>query len=271
MTIAAGFLNQEGALLCADTEHQGYAMKVQDRKIVNFPIANAHLTFAYAGNGLFARSAIQKCEKKLRAKRSKDVAAEIEKILAREYRVNVLSHPDHATDINLSYRFLICTWFPHEGLALYVTDQTAMAQVQLYDCIGIGDALAHYCIRSYFFPQMRPRDLLSLAIYALASVKDYVPGCGGFSQFAYIHEDGRVTEGALLKDEHIENYVKQYDHLTRALLLNMADLELSDADFKDRLDTFNLHVISTRDEWIKDQQLRYLISTILGEEFKPTT
>jgi hypothetical protein len=165
MTIAAGFVCRGGVLLCADTEETGWAMKIQAPKLHHFECPGGKLAFAYAGNTAFAISAIQKCRSHLAEVPAEKVLKELETVLEKEYRRHVLRHPDHATNANLDYRLLISIWCLGKPVRLFATDQTTLRQVENYECIGLGDYLAHYLIRPSFDPDMEERPTFSLAAY----------------------------------------------------------------------------------------------------------
>ena len=97
MTIAAGFVCEEGVLLCADTEPTGWSSKFHGSKVEHFEIRGGKIAFALtAANSHLAWSAIQKCRDRLQAVVPKDVVVELEQILDAEYRRQVLTHPSYS-------------------------------------------------------------------------------------------------------------------------------------------------------------------------------
>jgi hypothetical protein len=96
MTIAAGFVYRNGALLCADTEVSGWSMTVYASKLMHFSCPGGKIGMAYAGNSGFAISTMQKCERRLQDVPAQDTLREIERIVDREYRKTVLSQTRHA-------------------------------------------------------------------------------------------------------------------------------------------------------------------------------
>lgn len=109
MTIAAGFLCSDGVLLCADTEHTGWAAKSHHSKVDHFEVPGGKVCFALAGASDLAWSAIQKCKKQLEATPSNDLVADVETILDTEYRRNVLGHPNYT---GFDYSLLLGIWTP---------------------------------------------------------------------------------------------------------------------------------------------------------------
>lgn len=214
---------------------------------------------AYAGNRAFALSAIQKCERKLKGSPPAETFSEIERLVDREYRRTVLSHPGYATDPTLPYYLIIAFRSVSSEVSLYVTEQTTIRRVEGYECIGIGDSLAHYLIRPDFRAEDNERRVLQLATFMLACVKDSVPGCGGLSQFLAIRKDGAVknlysTSGSpsvslATNTEWLERYSKGYDSFARSLLYAIPNPDISDAEFDARLERFKSEMLRLRTDW----------------------
>ncbi len=256
MTIAAGFLCKGGALLCADTEETGWAMKIQAPKLNHFECAGGKLAFGYAGHVTFAVSAIQKCKAHLARVPADRILTELEAALEKEYRRHVLRHPDHATNANLDYRLLIAVWCLGKPVRLFVTEQTALREVADYECIGLGDYLAHYLIRPSFSLGMEERPTFSLAAYMLANVKGFVPNCGGRSQFLLMREGGMVAVVESLPDiepfsgiEWLERKSKDYDEFAKQLLFSVVNPDINQPEFEEVLAAFDKRVQDLRREW----------------------
>ena len=254
MTIAAGFCYRGGVLLCADTEQTGWAMKLYAAKIFNFDYPGGKIGFAYAGNTGLAISAIQKCQRRLMTTDGNDVFTEVERVVDREYRKNVLSHPD-SSQAGLDYQLLVSI-SPHMGNAtLWTTLRTAIRQVNTYECIGVGEHLAHYLLRPDFSAGMDERQLLVLATYMLASVKTFVPNCGGISHFLWLRNGGMTGETystaavglePKTSTEWLEKHARVYDMYARNILFQLANPDISDADFESNLKMFGGKVAELR-------------------------
>jgi hypothetical protein len=262
MTIAAGLLCKEGVLLCTDTEVTDWETKSQESKMYMFDFPGGKVCFAYAGNTRFAFSAIQKCEKKLRAQKSAKKAKgdpydEIEEILDGEYRRNVLRHPSQSTDISLHYWLLMALWIEGNGSKLYVSSQTALNESTDFECEGSGKQLARHLLRPWFRGRMPYSEALCQAAYALTHVKDTVQYCDGLSVFRFIDHDGNVSfttsqEGFASTCGEIERYAKGYDMLTKRLLEYIFD-PMKDEQYFEQ----NLKVLFTDD-------LRHMFSEIVA-------
>jgi hypothetical protein len=249
MTIAAGFLCQDGMLFCADTEHQTWAMKTHSPKIGYFDCPGGRIGYSFAGNSDFALAAIQKCERVLKSVPPNETVVELEKCLDRQYRKAVLSRPDYS-DQNLAYRFMIGISNPLAPMRLYSTYETSITNVQdNFRCLGIGEYLAHYLIGSTFSPMITEQRLVSLAAFALGVVKNNVPGCGGESQFLMLRNDGNTEFLDPSVIRMIEQYSFGFEEYSRALLLAITDPSVCNEDFNHALDTFNRQVVKVQKEY----------------------
>ena len=257
MTIAAGFVCQTGVMLCTDTEHTGWAMKVQECKLFNIKHpSGSFLEFAYAGNTAFAFAAMQKCERKLVEVAAEGLLDKLESILESEYRRNVLKNPDHTTNGDLDYQFLIA--LHRKDLAksfLFATSQTSIREIDEFECIGSGAYLAQYLLHPWN-TGFDERRMLSLAAYALSCVKGFVSGCGGLSQFIMVrHDGGRAFINSLphleplTGIELVEHHAKELDQMARSLLLAFADPAMGTENFNAHLTAFGDRLKELRETW----------------------
>jgi 20S proteasome alpha/beta subunit len=260
MTIAAGFECKNGVLLCTDTQHTAWPMKINDVKSGEFEFPGGKLAYAYAGNTAFAVSAAQKCQNHLQGRKHRFPLSEIEKILDKEYRRNVLKHPDRATDGTIPYRLLLAVWLPSSRTKLYVTNQTALHEVSGYCCIGSGEYLAQYLIEPCYSARMDEWRALIVAAYALSAAKGHVDGCGGTSVYTLLQNDGRIGITTSFHDgpcKNLDVYSRQYEHLAMELLTLMADDNLDDSVFERYIaERFTPKVVSIHREWRKERNGR---------------
>jgi hypothetical protein len=260
MTIAAGLICKEGVLLCADTEESDWASKSHASKIRYFEFPRGKIAFAYAGNTRAAHSAVLKCERALTGssgrKKTTEPLAEIEKILDREYRRNVLTHPDYE---DLHYWLLIALW-SENGTKLFITERTEIDEVVEFECKGIGEPLARHLIKSGASKEMPYQKALPLAAYALALVKGQMTRCGGMSVFVMLGNDGKIATVTSLHDGpcvQVERYAKGYDFIARRLLMDIADPAADPRYFEDNLEaTFITDARRMFSEMLADRRRR---------------
>jgi 20S proteasome alpha/beta subunit len=258
MTIAAGLLCKDAVLLCADSLYSGTA-KIHDKKADHFEYPGGKVVFAVAGNSAYAWSAIKKVKEKLKNVGDPNQTPTLcERVLAREYRSQIFSHPDREKDWTLPYWILLAFWSSKHGIQLYVTSETSMNPVTAFECIGAGRDLAQYLIKPAFDDWMEPRAAWHLAAYALKAAKENVDGCGGESLFIILEKDGSigVSSSAMPRSEpqQIEHSFFTYEYLTRKLLLSMANPEMDEDTFWNyALKTFAENLMDIKKRWCKSQ------------------
>jgi hypothetical protein len=259
MTIAAGLLHKYGVLLCADTQQEDWAKRIHKRKIGFFTGSWGSLVYAAAGDMALAYSAMEKCQRKLEHATPETAYDMIERVLDKEYRRNVLSHPDHKTD-QLQYWLLIGFWTPLSGgVKFYATKDTAIEQIDWFRCVGVGDMLADPLIRPVFWTGMSEYEALCLASYAMAITKERVPQCGGMSLFISLGSDGSIKQ---FYDHpyvnHVEDIALEYEYSVQRLLLQHMQRFGTDEDFEKNLELFNRDVRKLRNKWklIKPDEFR---------------
>lgn len=246
MTIAAGFLYQDGVLLCADTELTGWSMKLNDTKLGYIDRGDITVGVACAGNTAFSVAAMQKCFRALSDAPVEEFLGIIERTLEREYRKVVYRHPNQGTDPGLQYWHLVAMGGGGET-GLYLTEQATIREVHTYACIGLGEAFAHQLLSGNFRPDMRERDALSLASWVVGNVKSRVPGCGGATQFLIFRKDGTMKSyestvgvggNVLTTVEWVERYQSKYARMCQKLFFKMADPQTTTEDFEHELEEF---------------------------------
>jgi len=253
-------------VLCADTQQESLAMRLQSPKVGMFDAASGKIGFAFAGNVQFATAAIQKCADKLRPISDPDlVIPEVERVLDRYYRKTVYAHPDRHYNQSLDYEFLIAFKHPTRGSYLFATHGTTLRSIVSFECIGIGMELGRYLAAPTYNHLMSESQVLRIASYTMSRVKAYVPGCGGETIFIVLRnngESGFVQASATPFSTapspgnevwQIESMAEQFDRMAQTLLFATADNSLSDEDFQGHLNAFVFSMVTSRSLWRGEQ------------------
>jgi len=95
---------------------------------------------------------------------------------------------------SLTVQFLFATSSPVDGLRFYSTEDTAINELHGYECLGQGAYLGHYLLRPLFTKFLTAKQVILLATYALAEIKNYDDSCGGDSQFVWLRNDGTISD-----------------------------------------------------------------------------
>jgi 20S proteasome alpha/beta subunit len=201
MTIAAGFVYDEGLILCADTKITT-AIKTHESKLVEciYRDRKCYTAFAVAANDLkFAKSAIDSCEEAVAKVNFADASVNIETIrktiqsaLTKFYKDHVFPNPDQSQDGIVYFDLLIGIWLKGQT-RMFVSRQTVLYPVDEYECLGTGGYLAKYLIGQYLKANPGKMNLADAALIATAStqaVTGYDEACDGEPEILIMRNSG---------------------------------------------------------------------------------
>jgi 20S proteasome alpha/beta subunit len=256
MTIVAGFVVNDGILLCGDTMYTG-GMKIHQSKLVGATIADStdkadHCSFVFglAGNETNAQMAIEDCIEDLKECPIKQRTL---RGVTKVFRKAILGiHSDYvdATKFGTEFSLIIGAWLPRGGgHQLFVSNSAGLVRRSDYDCIGAGSYLGHYVIRPVFNRQMHIKEVVLLAIQAVSAAKKYDPDCGGDTHFMTISPDGSLSGVVPYNISSSEAHIAAFEEKTRKFLFDVVHEQLDEAEFETRLGAFNYDVRGIRAFW----------------------
>jgi hypothetical protein len=165
MTIVAGFVVQDGIVLCADTMYSG-GMKVDRTKLFPARFDNGlSVVFALAGHEGCAKMAIQDCNDALAAIASdarsmKRIRRAVLGVVNSIHKNDIAALPQPTAQEEAQFSLLVAAWNEIEGLHLFKVLRTSIAEVKSYECHGIGRVLcsaAPRVRRSRYIHRLRGR------------------------------------------------------------------------------------------------------------------
>jgi hypothetical protein len=239
MTIAAGFTSKDAILICADTLISGGLVSSHQSKLGGYTFKDGVAIFAFAGHLDFAEAAIQQCGEALRLhpgrppRTHSEIAAEIRKILASEYKTHVIDNGYVGTIYD--YAIVVGIRSNIDGIGLYCTAQTTMKRSRRgFELIGEGESIALLAARRFgdyrSFKRISTESVSLMAAYAIGEAKRHQEGsCGGGSVILVIPKTGRVYPVLDLNIPVIEQFATkfhQYSNLLLAMFLNLEKEQL---------------------------------------------
>lgn len=263
MTIVAGFHCRDGIVLCADTQEliREY-LKVDTPKIEIRPQGIQHwdkpLWAAFAGSG--TAPLIDKLIELMweAANRMPPVFGETSKAME---EANKNYHQELATMYQASDPYypraeILYALSADGQMGLFKANGPIVTKVRDYAPSGAGDILAKYiCKRMY--PRlggMEVKEAVILAVYMLDQTKGNVEGCGGESHIVVVRPNSS-PEYVLSKDVvEASIHLHNLEIAANRLLLNGANMELSDETFESELTTvmnMTRHSRQQRKDWEK--------------------
>jgi hypothetical protein len=203
MTIATGFVHDEGLLFCVDTKITT-AIKTDESKIVyrNYGSGQCATTFVISANDLkFAKTAIECCEDAIAKVDFDDKGITVESVrktiqsaLAKFYKENIFLRSDYGSGVAVDFEFLIGIWLTGE-MRLFLTRETMLSAVREYECLGSGAYLTKYLIRQFARAKPGPMtlpDAALIATFAVESAIGYDESCGGEAEILIMKNNGEV-------------------------------------------------------------------------------
>lgn len=250
MTIAAGFLCQDGIVICADSEISSEAEKYQVSKIFMLhesdSAPNPNIIFAGSGWFDFVKMTVDKIkERTLFLTNASEIRKVVEETVLEVHRKHIRYYPSEQKP----FFSLLVGIRDENSLTLLVTAGTSVNRVAEYACIGIGDTLANYLCRGLTPHRENSEVAALLAIQILNQVKSNVPGCGGlFSEVVIMPKQGTTSRIAPSKLLDIEYRSQDFTRLLKPLLISFANPDLPDSEFEHSLSAFGEQCLRVRDE-----------------------
>ena len=204
MTIAAGFLFNGGLLLCSDTQYTGH-IKLMGSKILPHEYSDGSKSaFITVGHRMYSRMTVQLLEYSIEdlapserslSKIHTALVAGIQGL----YKGHIFKHP-RKEDIGV--QLLIGIWsMADKEIGFFSTEETAVARMYGYDCLGSGESFAQRIIRPKYKrtshigekPKHTEQEVREIASQALKETKTYDAYCGGDDECLILKDDGGMS------------------------------------------------------------------------------
>lgn len=254
VTIAAGFVCRDGVVICADTqETYGNLLKISVPKITIRPGARVpgqpRMVMAGAGDGPFIDKLADEAWKNVTRAGVTEldaVADAIETAIKNTYEeFGRIYQAGAMPTAELIYGVVGSTRLP----SLFRASGPVVNSIPTYASIGVGLYMADYIADRMGHASMMDSGWAELlGIYLLQQAKDYIDGCGGESHVVTLHGNGTVTRLDHADVLLIGGHMKRLDQQTSAVLLSAPDLDLSDEEFRKRVEIFTTFVEEMRQE-----------------------
>ena len=228
MTIAAGFCCSNGIVLATDSQYTlGYLARIQGPKIFRLKDRNGlRMAVAGAGDVAYMQKAVEDIDRRLDEKfqgpvNHDQISDIIEKVVTRLYLGHLYKCPAPDNE-RPHFWLLVAVWIEGLGVRLIRTERTAVCYVNGFWCLGVGDILSNYLLRSRYQQSLDFEDIIAIASYVINETKSYVPGCGGETEIVVLGENGtlgNVAQGLInITEKNIATLREQSEHLIQESL-----------------------------------------------------
>lgn len=256
MTIAAGFVNRDGVLLCADTmTTDGGTSVIYRSKIIPVYFNDGKAFFAFAGEVKFIESVVQRCENALcRYNGGLRSGADIAEVVRKQWIAAF--RESHNPKDGLSGDQILCAIHSERDKrsALYNSSNQSFAMSgNDVECIGWGEAVARYLVGQHMpsgaIRELNQRRVFETAISALGRVKEFMPhAVGGNLTAVRLNSDGSEYLYGQYEIEKVETYTAEFDDLTREMLGHFANLD-KPGTFNAEADRIIAEIKGVREQW----------------------
>jgi hypothetical protein len=125
---------------------------------------------------------------------SSEIMISIEEALEGFCQDHLYKHPGFDRG-EITVQMLIGVWSHLDKfVTLLASRDNAVTIVRDYECLGVGQFLAHYLVPTLFrHSAMALNDAANIALHVLKETKAYVDSCGGGSQFIVLRKDGNFS------------------------------------------------------------------------------
>lgn len=239
VTIAAGFLCDDGVLVCADSEVSMHTMKANDPKVDWVRLESVKVVMAGAGDAHLMNYVQQRCQQQISEGSSIETAEqtirEIIEAAHREHIYPVSSHPDQRPYIEMMFGL----WAPERRCRLLESRGSAVVH-QNVSLLGSGYEFGRSATDRLLPSKhhLKLKVAVFAAIRLLKEVKTYVQGCGGQNHILALADDGRIVP--FFEDDYkgIHTKLDVLENEMRELFARIVGVSQADTPLKERLAAF---------------------------------
>ncbi|HTA69827.1 MAG TPA: hypothetical protein VK776_16175 [Bryobacteraceae bacterium] len=241
MTIASGFVVEDGVVLCTDSLYGG-GIKRMGKKIFPLPLNGGAVAFALAGHEAFAARAIEECthyfdQNPEHQSSIVGIKSTVELALKNFHEQFVFSRPADERE-KVRFELLVAMATLTERPCIFSSCETVLTPISGYECLGSGFYVGEHIIETGYSRAMSLDDAVLLGIHATAVAKEYVEGVGGPIQLLWL-KNGVVSPFHPLNTSiFTESFVMSYERRSEELLFQAANPKLSDKEFDARTQRF---------------------------------
>ena len=245
LTIAAGFVCKDGIVMCADSQESLSEFKWPVKKLAIPKNVNMPILITGAGFGIAIDSVADQIFDKVSQTDLgyEGTLREIKGILRDFYEKDYPLIPKEngeSVDFNLLFAFR-----SKDGGGLFRTSGPLIKRVPTFEIIGTGIitnffAHAHYDKTPWDTPNYRVSQGTVLAAYLVHLARNQVTSIGGNIQMAALMANGDLKLTLEWEAKRWEGFFTLFRDQSHFVMTDCLDPQVSDHDFKERLNAFSL-------------------------------
>ncbi len=265
MTVAAGYICDDGEILSADTQETiaGY-VKTSSEKITVYDGATYTVALAGAGNNAVQiEMVIQEICDELRAEEPPSMLGF--KVLLHGVLDRLLPLPHYPKDV-ADVELLVAVR-ENSCCHLICTHDNVFAEIKQFECIGSGVITGRALFQRYYRQNHGLIEAYIVAAYALHHAKRWVDGCGGNSDIFLIPKDTKlVTRLGSHEVSKLEAYFDDLDEALKPLLIACPLNPTDDTAFKKNMQHINNQIWACRARFQEFEQVFRRMVQDMGQD-----
>jgi 20S proteasome alpha/beta subunit len=273
MTIAAGFLCNDGLVLCADTRETipGYVKSDTEKMVMlKFPLYNLAITGA-GDSDLIEMLGEEIADALLLEKTNAaimPILSVLKKTLIRVFNDHVASYPVSQYDERPTATLLIGLQV-HSATLLYKSRGTLLRRLRTAECVGTGLALGKSLIDRLHTPTMSLSHAGLIALYTLRQAKRWVDGCGGNSDILLLsNRECKTTRIPTDQIKELEAHFDEFDKAIRPVLISCADGAMEHTAFDQVMKAFQLEMLKLRGKFMEFEEFTQRLCELSGVPYR---
>ncbi len=250
MTIAAGFVCNDGAVICADSQHTGSTAKFDDNKIIEISKKDgARLVVTGAGATDYLRMAADLLEEGFQECKSTftDIRKLIKGVILEVYRDHITPFWPPGDPNTPQVLLIVAARIPSGKVRLWKVSETSVSMCRMSVFVGIGSETANG-LATWLYDGVDDWSVTQvLAKEILTETKRTVRDCGGETHVCTIPEGKEHIHTTIIRPDLEGEF---FDGINRHLgdaLICAIDKRIQDSTFKSRVGILVKHLQRLRD------------------------
>lgn len=231
VTIAAGFVCQDGIVLASDTQFTG-SVKFSGSKIWQHTDGDLRLLLAAAGDSVLMQIA---CETVIGSLSARATLADVRKAIESALKTIHEQYVDNSPDPTYTVELLGAAT-TRDGHALLEHSRFAVGKVdprRRFSCIGSGGLLGSYLADSLIEVGCSTGTAVLAATHVVQTTKQYDPYCGLGSDIRVMKRDGTIVLESTAEITRLEGFLGRVKATYGPALFGAMDRELA-SDMRQR-------------------------------------
>ena len=240
MTLAAGILTTDGALLFSDSQFANVE-KENKPKIRSEAFEGLTVAFVMSGDEDYAITMMDDSFQAIRdtPPEQQSVRSAV-KAISNAIRPSMEDYKKSGLDQTQKPEFVLAISSPSRGPQLFAISSTSIPSVDHFTFRGSGNYLAKYVMNAFSLPMKVPmRETVLAALYALTAAKRYDAFVGGGSQFLALRGMSAIGISYFNFQPEESQLIDEFERSCGSLLCSIVDTDIKAEALQEKFKRFS--------------------------------